>query len=223
MKIENKSTTSLLWSARRRLTIIESIWNFGNVPYLVANAHGFNFIKIGGIWIFQGEQKTPLGGGGLHLTCDAHFRTRMSYSSQKSCVKIWFGLVEIGGSLYHFFFLVRGAEAPYWGVTYDLWCPFSNLAELFQSKVGLQPEKNKLVFFGKKRFFSRKKHSLKKTGQNFVFFIFKHLFTLYCFLNYKKMANCAYITPRVWVTRQFSTGKKNLLVWKIKTRKSKEN
>ena len=39
-------------------------------------------------------------------------------------------------------------------------------------RLGLQPEKNKLVFFGKKRFFSRKKHSLKKTGQNFVFFHF---------------------------------------------------
>ena len=37
--------------------------------------------------------------GGLHLTCDAHFRTRMRYSSQKSGVKIWFGLVEIGGML----------------------------------------------------------------------------------------------------------------------------
>ena len=35
--------------------------------------------------------------GGLHLSFDAHFWTRMSYSSQKSCVKIWFGLVEIGG------------------------------------------------------------------------------------------------------------------------------
>ena len=28
------------------------------------------------------------------MTCDAHFRTRVSYSSQKSRVKIWFGLVE---------------------------------------------------------------------------------------------------------------------------------
>ena len=65
----------------------------------MANAYVFNFIKIGGIWIFRGGggQKHPLGG--LHLTCDAHFRTRMSYSSQKSCVKIWFGLVEIGGML----------------------------------------------------------------------------------------------------------------------------
>ena len=55
----------------------------------------------------------PVGGrnphqGGLHLTCNPHFRTRMSYFSQKSCVKIWFGLVEIGGML-----ILRGEEAPY--------------------------------------------------------------------------------------------------------------
>ena len=59
----------------------------------------------------------------------------MSYSSQKSCVKIWFGLVEIGGML---ILQGMGAEAPYlWGggVTCDLRCPFSNLSELFQSKV----------------------------------------------------------------------------------------
>ena len=61
-----------------------------------------------------------------------------------------------------------------------------NFRALKVMRLGLQPEKNKLVFFGKKRFFSRKKHGLKKTGQNFVFFIFKHLFTFYCFLNYKK-------------------------------------
>ena len=70
------------------------------------------------------------GGGGLHLTCDAHFQTRMSYSSQKSCVKIWFGLIEIGGML-----MLRGSEDPLmWvggEVTCDLRCPFSNLAELF--------------------------------------------------------------------------------------------
>ena len=47
-------------------------------------------------------------------------------------------------------------------------------------------KKNKLVFFRKKTFFFSQKNSPKKTGQNFVFFIFKHLFTLYCFLNYKK-------------------------------------
>ena len=32
--------------------------------------------------------------GELHVTCDAHFRTRMSYSSQKLCVKNWFRLVK---------------------------------------------------------------------------------------------------------------------------------
>ena len=56
---------------------------------------------------FLREQKIPIKGG-LHLTCDAHFRTRMSYSSHKSCVKIWFELVEIGGML-----ILRGARNPY--------------------------------------------------------------------------------------------------------------
>ena len=28
------------------------------------------------------------------MTCDAHFQTWLSYSNQKSCVKILFGLVE---------------------------------------------------------------------------------------------------------------------------------
>ena len=59
--------------------------------------------------IFPGGHKPPIGGG-LHLTSDAHFQTRMSYSSQKSCVKIWFGLVEIGGML-----MLRGAEDPLLG------------------------------------------------------------------------------------------------------------
>ena len=75
-----------------------------------------------------------LGGEGLHLTCDTHFRTRLTYSSQKSCVKIWFGLVEIGSML-----ILRGVV---WGrspvlerVTCDLWCPFLYTVELFQWKV----------------------------------------------------------------------------------------
>ena len=29
------------------------------------------------------------------MAFDAHFRTQPSFSSQKSCVKIWFGLVEL--------------------------------------------------------------------------------------------------------------------------------
>ena len=33
------------------------------------------------------ERKNNPQLGGLHLTCDAHFWTRLTYSSQKSCVK----------------------------------------------------------------------------------------------------------------------------------------
>ena len=91
------------------------------------------------------------------------------------------------------------------------------------SWVGLQPEKNKLVFFGKKAFFSAKKTQPEKPGQNFVSFLNIYFIHIILLPKLQKMANCAYITPRVWVTRQFSTGKKNLLVWKIKTRESKEN
>ena len=43
---------------------------------------------------WRGEGAETSIRGGLHLTRDAHFRTRMSYSSQKSCVRIWFRLVE---------------------------------------------------------------------------------------------------------------------------------
>ena len=45
---------------------------------------------------FPWGQKPPWGGGGagLHVTCDAHLRTWPGYSSQKSCVKIWFELGE---------------------------------------------------------------------------------------------------------------------------------
>ena len=67
------------------------------------------------------------------MTCDAYFRTRISYSSQKSCVKIWFGLVEPFKS-YHLNF-PWGQKPPIRGVACDLQCPFSDLAELFQSKV----------------------------------------------------------------------------------------
>ena len=44
------------------------------------------------LWIFRGGRNPLLGG--LHVTCNAHFRTWLSYSSQKSSVWIWFGLVE---------------------------------------------------------------------------------------------------------------------------------
>ena len=67
------------------------------------------------------------------MTCNAHFRTLISYSSQKSCVKIWFGLVEPFKS-YHLNF-PWGQKPPIRGAACDLQCPFSDLAELFQSKV----------------------------------------------------------------------------------------
>ena len=213
------------------LAIIEKSWNYGILPYLVANTSGFNFTKIGGIWIFLffggGEKppirgcymwpampifelgraipvkshvwkfgsdslslsrviiwifrggrnpllggymwpvmplfelaraiqvkshvwkfgsdwlslsraivstnifpggRNPLLGWGLHLACGAHFWTRMSYTSQKSYVKIWFGLAEIVGML-----SLREAEDPLLReglhVTYDAhfrtWLRFS--------------------------------------------------------------------------------------------------
>ena len=67
------------------------------------------------------------------MTCDAYFRTQISYSSQKSCVKIWFGLVEPFKS-YHLNFPWE-QKSPITGVACDLQCSFSDLAELFQSKV----------------------------------------------------------------------------------------
>ena len=79
----------------RGLTTIKRSWNYGNLPYLVANTYGLNFIKIESIWIFRsggGGQKPPIRG--LHVSCDMHLRNWPSYTSQKSCVKIWFGLVE---------------------------------------------------------------------------------------------------------------------------------
>ena len=47
------------------------------------------------------------------MTCDAHFQTRISYSNQKSCVKIWFGLVEPFKS-YHLNFPWE-QKPNYWG------------------------------------------------------------------------------------------------------------
>ena len=50
----------------RGLTIIESNWNFWNLPYLVANTCGLNFIQIGDIWIIRAGQKPLIRG----VTCD---------------------------------------------------------------------------------------------------------------------------------------------------------
>ena len=46
-------------SAPLPLTMIKISWNSGNLPYLVANKYGFNFIKIGGISTFHGEGGPP--------------------------------------------------------------------------------------------------------------------------------------------------------------------
>ena len=69
-KISSKSGVSDFSGSRIPLlggfTIFERSWNYGNLPYLVANIYGLNFIKIGGIWIFRGgggEAKPPIRGG----------------------------------------------------------------------------------------------------------------------------------------------------------------
>ena len=59
------------------------------------------------------------------------------------------------------------------------WQPIIDLSTLntfIVSQLGLQPEKNKLVFFGKKRFFSRKKHNLKKQAK-ILFFSFLSIYS----------------------------------------------
>ena len=114
------------------LTIIESIWNYGNLAYLAANTYGLNVIEIGGIWIFRGGgQKPPISGGcmwpampifelGLAIPVKSH---------------VWkFGSDWLSLSRDHLNF-PWGQKPPIRGVACDLQCPFSDLAELFQSKV----------------------------------------------------------------------------------------
>ena len=104
---------------------------------------------------FSGGRNPLLGG--LHLTFDAHFRTWMSYSCQKSCVKIWFGLVGIGGVL-----IFRRSRSPLlWGVTGDLRCPFLYMAEIFQSKVCVK------IWFGLVEPFKSYHGNRKKKKLNF--------------------------------------------------------
>ena len=79
------------------------IW-FGLVePF---KSYHLNFLEGGG-----GGGRNPLLGG-LHTTCNAHFRTWPSYSSQKSYVKIWFGLVEPFKS-YHVHKHFSGGQKPH--------------------------------------------------------------------------------------------------------------
>ena len=102
----------------------------------------FRLVEIGGMLIFGGggAEAPYWGGGGLHATCDAHFWTWPSYFSQKSWVKIWSGLVEPSRSYRgnRRYLNFQWGQKPLLGaVTCDLQCPFSNLFELFQSKISV--------------------------------------------------------------------------------------
>ena len=66
------------------------------------------------------------------MTCDAQFRTRMSYSSQKSCVRIRFGLVEIGGML-----IFRGAEDVACDAHFRTWPSYSSQKSCVKILFGL--------------------------------------------------------------------------------------
>ena len=63
---------------------------------------------------FPGGQKPPIKGGYMWPLMP-HFQTQISYSNQKSCVKIWFGLVEPFKS-YHLNFPWVGQKPPIGGV-----------------------------------------------------------------------------------------------------------
>ena len=84
------------------------------------------------IWIFRGGRNPLLRG--LQVTCNAHFWAWLSYSSQKSSVKIWFGLVEPFKSYRVHKHFSMGQTPPIREITFELWCPFLNSDELFQSK-----------------------------------------------------------------------------------------
>ena len=65
---------SRLWTARRGLTIIESIWKSGNLPYLVANSlHMLYISSKSEVFDFTGGQKPPI---------------RVAYSNRKK-LKLW--------------------------------------------------------------------------------------------------------------------------------------
>ena len=106
----------------RAILVKSHVWRFGS-----------NLLRLSRVIVSTKKKKKRVWGGGLYLTCDTHSRTRQTYSSQKSCVKIWFGLAEIGGMLIGLF---RGVQKPpiRW-IICDLRYTFSNTAELFQSKV----------------------------------------------------------------------------------------
>ena len=75
------------------------------------------------------------------MTCDAHSRTQVSYSSQKSCVKNWFGLVEPFKS-YHLNF-PGGQKPPIRGVHvicdayFQTWLSYSSQKSCVKIWLGL--------------------------------------------------------------------------------------
>ena len=91
----------------------------------MANTYGLNVIKIGGVWFFRG-QKTPIRGTYNDKKKDWNYRN-LPY-----LVANTYGLnvIKIGG-----IWIFWGQKPPIRGVTCDLWCPFMNSDELFQSKV----------------------------------------------------------------------------------------
>ena len=160
------------------LTIIEKSWNYGNLPYLVANTYGLNVIKIRGIWIFQGAggQKPPIMGSymwpampifelGWAIPVQSHvWKFGSNWLSLSRVIRnpllggymwpamaifepdwaipvkshVWeFGLdwLSLSRVIVSINIFPWGKKLPLGGVTFDLWCPFSNSDVLFQSKV----------------------------------------------------------------------------------------
>ena len=97
----------------RAIPVRNRVWKFGSDWLSLSRVIVSTNIFPGG------GQKPPI----REITFDLWCPFSNSDELFQSCVKIWFGLVEIGGML-----MLR------W-VTCDLRCPFLNLAEHFQSKV----------------------------------------------------------------------------------------
>ena len=154
----------------RELTTIERSWNYGNLPYLVANIYELNFIKIGGIWIFRrwgwGGGETPYQGG---YTWPAMPIFEFGWAIP---VKnhVWkFGLDWLKSKVCEF---SGGKKTPIRGVTFVLRCPFSNLTEnnilgkiLFPADDNTQSQKQlKLIPLGKFFFRSVTKQNHRRSS-----------------------------------------------------------
>ena len=66
-------------------------WNYGHLPYLVANTYGLNVIKIGGIWIFWGAETPYWGGVAFDLWCPISNSDEL-FQSKVMCENlVWIG------------------------------------------------------------------------------------------------------------------------------------